>query len=215
MRYLSFLCISVAMTVSPVNAQRYEFGAGGGGSFYSNTALTGGPAKADAGFQPGFAATAYVGHNMYNLVSGEFRYTLEQNAMRLSSSATKTTFGGRSHMFHYDIVVHTASSEAHVRPYILAGAGFKDFQGTGTEMLYQDLQNIALLTKTSQWQPLLTFGAGLKVTVRKGVFLRLELRDYMTKFPNSVIAPVPQGLYVPSPFVIPIVAPAPTVTLAL
>ncbi|MEO8660981.1 MAG: outer membrane beta-barrel protein [Bryobacteraceae bacterium] len=191
MRYLAFLLLSGAMTVLPVMGQRYEFGAGGGGSFYSNRALTGGPTNAKAGFQPGFAATAYIGHNMYRLVSGEFRYTFEQNEMRLSSGTTKATFGGRSHMLHYDIVVHAASSEAHVRPYVLAGAGFKDFQGTGTETLYQDLQSVALLTKTSQWQPLVTFGAGIKVAVSKGVFLRLEFRDYMTKLPNSVIAPVP------------------------
>lgn len=191
MRYLAFLLLSIAMTVLPVMGQRYEFGAGGGGSFYSNTALTGGSTNATAGFQPGFAATAYIGHNMYRLVSGEFRYTFEQNEMRLSSGGTKATFGGRSYMFHYDIVVYAASSEARVRPYVLAGAGFKDFQGTGTETLYQDLQSVALLTKTSQWQPLVTFGAGLKVAVSRGVFLRLEFRDYMTKLPNSVIAPVP------------------------
>lgn len=196
MRHTRWFPLLLALALLPAvtqtaAAQRFEFGAGGGGSFYTKSTIAGDAAGAEAGFQHGFAASAYFGHNMYRHVSGEIRYSFERNTMSLTSGSASATFAGRSHMMHYDLVFHTAPVNAHVRPYALAGAGIKGYQGTGTEVVYQPLENVALLTKTSQWVPLITFGAGIKVRAGKHAILRLEFRDYMTPFPADVIAPVP------------------------
>lgn len=198
MRHTCWISPLLALALLPLvtrttAAQRFEFGVGGGGSFYTKGAIAGDSASADAGFQPGFAATAYLGQNLYRYVSGEVRYSFERNTMSLTSGSASATFAGRSHMMHYDLVLHTAPVNAHIRPYVLAGAGIKGYQGTGTEVVFQPLENVALLTKTSQWVPLVTFGAGIKVSVGKRTILRLEFRDYMSPFPADVIAPVPPG----------------------
>lgn len=183
--------VGVLSLAAPAAAQRFEFGAGGGGSFYTKSTVTGAGSSAEAGFEPGFAATAYIGHNMYRYVSGEIRYTFERNTMSLTSGSTSATFAGMSHMIHYDLVIHTAPPKARVRPFVFGGAGIKGYQGTGTEVVYQPLQDVAVLTKTTQWVPLVTFGAGLKIAAGTHTLIRFEFRDYLTPFPKDVIAPVP------------------------
>jgi hypothetical protein len=50
---------------------------------------------------------------------------------------------------------------------------------------------VVILTTTSQLKPLITVGGGVKVAVSKHVGIRLEVRDYVTPFPNDVVTPVP------------------------
>jgi hypothetical protein len=73
--------------------------------------------------------------------------------------------------------------------FIAGGAGVKVYSGTGTEQTYQPLSNIALLTKTNQWQPLVSVGGGVKFSLTQASMLRLEAHDYLTPFPKNVIAP--------------------------
>lgn len=42
----------------------------------------------------------------------------------------------------------------------------RDFRGVGTESSYQALSNFALLTKTSQWTPVATFGGASNTPFR-------------------------------------------------
>jgi hypothetical protein len=65
----------------------------------------------------------------------------------------------------------------------------KIYSGTGTEQAFQPLSNIALLTKTKEVKPMVSVGAGVKVSLAKSVNLRLEVHDYLTPFPQNVIAP--------------------------
>ncbi len=177
--------------VPQAEAQRFEFGGGAGGSFYKNATVSSGAGDAKAGFGPGFAATVYVGQNLYDRLSGEVRYSYAHNGMKLKGDAAQATFGARSHMLHYDVVYHGAPAEARVRTFVFGGGGLKGYQGTGTEAAYQPLQSYALLTKTSQWMPMVTFGAGVKLRFGNKMLLRVEFRDYVTQFPKDVIAPVP------------------------
>jgi hypothetical protein len=71
------------------------------------------------------------------------------------------------------------------------GGGLSVFQGVGTESSYQPLSSFALLTKTSQWVPMATFGGGIKYAIGRRVLLRIEVRDYFSRFPTKVIAPAP------------------------
>ena len=69
----------------------------------------------------------------------------------------------------------------------------RDFRGVGTETPYQPLSSYALLTKTSQWLPLVTFGAGVKFAISPRIQFRVELQDYFSRFPTQVIAPAPDA----------------------
>ncbi len=179
----------VALTAQPGWAQKWEFGAGGGGSFYKSQTVTNGPVSASAGFSNGFVGTAVLGQNLYPRISGEIRYTYGRNDLELKSGGTKVGFAGQSHAIHYEFLFHSAPAGAKVRPFVAVGGGVKIYQGTGTETVTQGLSNLALLTKTSEAKPLVTFGGGVKAQISKRALLRVEVRDYFTQFPKKVIAP--------------------------
>jgi hypothetical protein len=187
--FASVLFLGLLATAPAALAQRWELGLAGGGSFYTSQSFNSPAGKADAGPTAGFAVSGWLGNNSSNLIGGELRYDYEHSDLKLSSGGTEVNFGSQTNAVHYDFLLHFAPSEAHVRPFVAAGAGVKVYTGTGKEQPFQPLSNIALLTRTSQVEPLVSVGAGLKVSVAKAVLLRLEVHDYLTPFPKDVIAP--------------------------
>lgn len=173
------------------NAQGGDVGFAGGGSFYINQTVTSPAGEATAGFQPGFAVSAWGGHNTHDYVGGEVRYLFQQQDMKLEGSGEKVTFGGRTHAIHYNLLIHAAPRDSNVRPFFAVGGGIKGFQGTGTESADQPLQEIAILSRTTEWKPLIVFGGGVKFAISDNVDLRVEVYDYMSQTPKKVIAPAP------------------------
>ena len=168
----------------------FEVGGGIAESFYQSKSLTSSVTSGDAGFNNGLAGSIWIGNNMYNKLSGEFHYDYQMNDLKLTSGGTNVTFGGKSHAFHYDLLYHFTKRSAKVRPYVLAGGGFKLYQGIGTESAFQVLSKLAILTKTNEMKPMVTFGGGLKFALSQHVNLRLEVRDNMTQFPTRIILSV-------------------------
>jgi hypothetical protein len=181
--------ITAALAIAPAFAQHYEFGAFGGGSFYSSSTITNPKGNADAGFSSGFSGGGYIGGNMYDHIGGELRYTYLHNDMTLKSGSQSATFGGQAHALHYDFLVHATGRESKIRPYVAAGGGMKFYQGTGDEIPFQPLSNIGLLTKTSQVGALVSVGAGVKVQFSSRIMFRVDIHDYLSPFPDKVIAP--------------------------
>ncbi len=188
MRFLLYTMMA-ALTVLPACAQKYEFAVAGGGSFYQSHTVTNPKGNADAGFENGWAASIAVGNNMYQHVGGEIRYTYLHNDAKLSSGSTKATFGAESHAIHYDFLIHATPVGSTIRPYVAAGGGIKFYRGTGTEVPFQPLSNIALLTKTTEVQGLLSVGAGVKVALTSRMLFRVDVHDYITPFPSKIITP--------------------------
>ncbi len=172
------------------SGQTAEFGFGFGGSFSAANTVQGPFGQASAGFDHGFSAGVWGGHN-HRYLGGEIRYLYEQDRLRVASGATKAAFQGRSHAVHYSLLIHTKPAGSKTRPFVAAGAGVKGYQGAGTEVLYQPLQEYALLTRTKQWKGLLVFGGGVKFALSRRLQLRAEVCDYLTPFPEKVIAPAP------------------------
>jgi len=182
--FLTLLAISPAAF-----AQRWEVGVGGGGSFYTSETVTNPAGNAEAKLSNGFILSAWLGNNSSGPLGGEFRYDYEQSNLSLSSNGTSASFAARTNALHYDVVLRFASHEARVSPYVVAGAGFKQYSGTGTEQVFQPLSNIALLTQTGQIEPLISVGGGVKFQVASNVLFRVEVHDFLTPFPDKVIAP--------------------------
>jgi len=170
-------------------AQRWEIGGGAGGSFYTANTISRDSVTAKAKFDSGWGATGYVGHNVYRLVGGELRYTFLKNDAKLSSGSTQALFGANAHAIHYDVLIHATPEGSAIRPFVAVGGGIKVYQGTGREVVAQPLGNVAFLTKTSEYKPLVTFGAGVKFNVSKRLGFRAEVKDYFSQFPKEVIAP--------------------------
>lgn len=170
-------------------AQKWEIGGGAGGSFFTSAGVQNGAARGDAGLDRGINVGLWLGNNSGRLVGGEFRYDYENTNLKLTSSGVHVGFGAETHAVHYDFHFHFAPVAARVRPFVAAGAGVKLYRGTGTETVFQPLSNLALLTKTSEVKPLLSFGGGVKVALGHSLQLRFEARDVVTPFPKKVITP--------------------------
>src|SRR5579863_5821177 len=151
---LSITFITLLASAPAALAQKWEVGVGGGGSFSTSQTIKNAIGDANGGFSPGLAVSAWLGNNDNGTISGELRYDYEHTNLKLSSGGTNVNFGAMTNAIHYDVVLHFAPKESHIRPFVAAGAGVKLFTGTGQEQEFQPLGDVALLTKTSQIEPL-------------------------------------------------------------
>jgi len=172
------------------HAQQREFGMLAGGSILNGLPLHGASAVT-AGFAPGPTAGALIGHDLYSRWSGEIRYLFEIQDARLRSPGASATFGSQSHAIHYAVLYHARVRQARWRPYLEAGGGTKIFRGTGTEVAYRPLMQYAYLTRTRELKPMVVFGGGIKFRLSARLQARIEFLDYVTRFPQRVIAPAP------------------------
>src|ERR1700722_9376581 len=190
-QFLSLMFLALAAAAPAAFAQKWEVGIGAGGSFLTSETITNPAGNADAGRDPGLALSAWLDNNIgTGVFGGELRYDHENGDLKLSSGGTTVKFGSQSNAIHYDLVVNFAPSESAIRPFIAAGAGVKWYTGTGTEQVYQPLSNIAVFSDVRDLRALVSFGAGVKFNIAKSVLLRLEVHDYLTPFPNTLIAPM-------------------------
>jgi len=173
-------------------AQRWEFGGGVGGGFYTPKDITSPEGTASAKIQTNIAGSAWAA-NSKGRWGGELRYDYQRGDLALSQNSTQAVFGGDSHAMHYDFLLQSTSTEARVRPFVSFGGGIKIYRGTGEETVTQPLSGIALLTKTRDMQPMVSIGAGFKLALSPRVQLRVELRDALTPFPKQVISPAANG----------------------
>ncbi len=188
---LRFALLGLTLAAFPALAQRWEFGAGAAGTFYTSKEVTAGSLKANAGFKSGWGASAWLGNDMHNYIGGEIRYMYQKNDLRLEGNGREYVFGGRSQTIHYDFLIHAAPRKAKVRPFLAAGAGFRGYEGTGREVAVQPLNNFAFLTRTTQWVPVVSIGGGVKFIPAKRLAFRGEFRNYISPVPDNVITAAP------------------------
>lgn len=183
---LILLCAVPVMT-----AQQWEVTALGGFAMARGMTIEKGNQSVKAGFKEGLAAGALLGNDSHRRVSGEFRYMYRAGAARLESGSSEFSSSARQHIVGMDLLYHFADRGQKVRPFIAAGGGGRRFEGRGAEMAIQPLQNVAVITSTSQTSPFIDAGAGVKWYVGKKTIFRIEFRDYMGPGPEQVLTPVP------------------------
>lgn len=187
---LSILLMSAA---SSAFAQQWEFGALGGGQFLSDVSANGGSiGNAAAGFAPGLAFGAFVGNNLNRSLSGEIRYEYLQNDLRLTSVGQTAQFAGVAHAIHYDFVYHTQRKESNLQFFAALGGGVKLFRGTGAEEAYQPLSQFGYFTRTQAIKPMISVGGGFAYRLSNRLYLRAEVRDFITPFPTALLTPAPE-----------------------
>jgi hypothetical protein len=173
-------------------AQEWEVGGMASYGFYHNVDATNPLGSAVTGFSPGGAFGAVAGYNANSILGGEFRYTYEMSNLKLSSGGTSASFNGMAHILGYDLILHPRYKRGRkAQPFLAVGGGMKLYRGTGSEQEFQPLENFALLSKTQQVEPMISFGGGFKMMLSQRVLLRAEVRDYVSPFPKSVIVPLP------------------------
>ena len=189
MRIAGSIALAGCLMAAPAFAQKWEFGGGAGWGFYTSQTIKGARGSADATFEPGVAWSAYLSNQVNERWGGELRYTFQLGDARLESGGQKATFGAQSHAISYEFQWHAQPTEAKARFFLAGGGGVKSYRGTGRELPTQALSNIGLLTRSNDIRGLVTVAAGVKVRLSDHWNLRVEVRDNMTLFPKSVLAP--------------------------
>jgi len=168
--------------------QNWEVGAAGGYGFIRDVSVSSGTVTGKAGFGSGYAFGALLGSQFNRIAGGEIRYTYRADDLRVSSGSTTAKAAARSQALHYDVLIHAAPKDSPIRPFLALGGGVKFYQGTGVEPAFQPLNNLVILTHTSEAQPLISVGGGVKFAVTKRTLVRLDVRDYATPLPTSLLA---------------------------
>ncbi|MEI9811247.1 MAG: hypothetical protein WDO18_00605 [Acidobacteriota bacterium] len=90
---------------------------------------------------------------------------------------------------HYDFQWHASDMGSKSRPYLAFGGGVKVYRGVGEEANTQPLSRFILLTKTQELQGMISIGAGIKTKINNHWQFRLDVHDYITRFPKEVMQP--------------------------
>ncbi len=167
----------------------------GGGSFLNHVSASSPQGSATAGFAPGASFGVFFGQNLYKHLSGEIRYEYQMSDLSLSSGGQNATFAGQTHALHYDLMYHTSHNESRTQFYAAVGGGMKIFRGIGAESAYQPLSQFGYFTKTQQLKPMVTVAGGFTYRLRPHLFLRAEVRDFISAFPTNVLTPAPGVKY--------------------
>jgi hypothetical protein len=189
MKSMTTLLVCAAALTPLAMGQKWEFGGGVGGGFYTSQDVSLGSASASAKIASNIAGSGWIENNRGDHCGGEIRVDYQMGDLQLSQGGTQASFGARSYAAHYDILYHFAPVGSRIRPFVAIGAGIKVFQGTGTEVVYQPLSQFALLTKDQDLTPLISGGVGVKMQLSEHVQLRAEFHDFATPFPKKVITP--------------------------
>jgi hypothetical protein len=178
----------IAFSAAALLAQSWEVGGGAAYGFYRQVGITAPSITGNTGLSDGAAFSVVGGNDMYRHLGGEVRYTYRSNDLKLSAGGTTVRRNAESHAVHYDFLVYATKRGTRIRPFAAGGAGIKYFRGTGSEVSFQPLSDVAVLTHASEVKPLVTFGGGVKTALSRHALLRFDFRDYATPFPEKVIA---------------------------
>lgn len=191
MRLARILVVCACAAALPAAwGQKWEVGGAVGGGFYTSDDISSPSGTASAKIGANLAGSFWLGNSGRGKWGGELRYDYEMGDLELNQNSTHASFAGRSQAVHYDLLWQPAGSEAVIQPFVAFGAGIKIYQGTGTQVVYQPLSNIALLTQAQDLVAMASVGGGIKVKIAPRVSLRLDIHDFLTPFPKQVITPV-------------------------
>jgi hypothetical protein len=190
MKLARILMVCASLAAAPQAwAQKWEFGGGVGGGFYTSRDVTAPGGSASAKIQSNLSGSAWLDNNGQGRWGGELRYDYQAGDLQLSQGGTQASFAAYSQAFHYDFLYHFSDVESTIRPFVAVGAGVKIYKGTGTQVVFQPLNNFALLSQDQDLTALISAGGGIKVKLAPHLVLRLEVHDFLTPFPNKVITP--------------------------
>jgi hypothetical protein len=181
---LSLFCAGVG------HAGDWHAAAGAGFGIYRYAAVTAPAGTAEAGIGPRFALTILAGRRLAGWLDLDGALTFQDGDFEVRSGDRKSAFDARAFAPHLNLVVRPLRRCAPLRPYFEAGGGARFYQGIETPS-HRPLEEYASFRRATDTRPLFAFGGGLEWALSERWTLRLDLRDYATPFPSSVIAPAP------------------------
>jgi hypothetical protein len=174
-------------------AQQYEVGGDFGYGFYPHGTIFSAEGTATAGIRNRFAAGVTLGDEFSNYVSGEFQYLYHDGHPFLEAPGVNTDIQGQSHALTINLLFHLKPRGRRFRPFVLGGAGGKEYVIAGPEPYPQPIPQIASLTTNDVWKVVIVAGGGSEWTPRSHMLVRARFEDYLTTFPRQQIVPAPHN----------------------
>lgn len=174
-------------------AQEWEVGGFIGYGWYNNGTIVSPAETVRAGIGNSWDAGFVLGEDLYQHLSGEFRWLFQNGDPFLSGPGFRGDINGSSHTFTYDIVVNITSKEHRIRPFLAAGGGGKYYVASEPAFFVQPAPAVATLIGRNTWRGVGDFGGGVKFVVRRHIILRADFRDYVTGLPHGQIVPAIAG----------------------
>ena len=200
---LVVLFIVVALSTN-ASAQKFEFGAYGGGSFFSRPGFTFSPATPSQGL-PGATEEFALQRVQYRFVDGgvfgvrarqniwehfgleqSFMISGTQNAVFADPINGDIVVGNRFKQLYLNGVFTALSSESKMRPYVSAGGGWSWFKPTdaGQAALRGSSFSGAGNETDSEDIGHFNVGAGVKLRMARHLSLDLSVRDFIHRSPT-------------------------------
>jgi len=201
-RLVSFSLSKVLLVIAaPVAclSQSWEVGGAGGYGWYITPTISNPAGSAQAGFPNRAAVGVVFGNNMYQYLGGEIRYLFRfggpeliwggvqtPSGVQTSVGAAQTNLHGYTNLIDYDLLVHLRPRDVKLRPFFAGGAGIKVFTGKDEPGIRQTLPEFARLIPTTQVEPVISAGAGVKYRFTRHALFRIDFRLYFSPLPNDI-----------------------------
>jgi hypothetical protein len=187
-----FKCSSMLLILtSAISAQQWEAGALGGYSISRENGIKAGSTSGSVKFESAPVYGFFAGSNDYRFLGGEASYLYRGGNLNLSGPGRSISFDSHTQFIDFRLVVHFSPRESRLRPFLAVGGGVALYSGTGVESAAQPLGTLAALTHTRETKPMVSGAAGVKFRLTPHFGFRAEFRDYVTPFPNRLVAPPP------------------------
>ncbi len=155
MKKISMLAVCFAMAAAPlVMAQKWEFGGGVGGGFYTSQDISGSAGSAAAKLGMGLSGGAWLANNGNGHWGGEVRYDYQR--ARLAAQRQRPVGLVRCDLARVSLRCPLVHEHQRHRAFVRSsqlGAGVKMYQGNGKEVAFQTLSNVAILSKEQDLTP--------------------------------------------------------------
>jgi len=166
----------------------WQVTAGAGFGAYRPATFSAPEDNAQAGIGPRFVLNAAAGRQIGEHLAFEGAWTYQDGDFELSSEGTKTAFDASAQAVHADLLGYLRPRSSRWRPFLAAGAGAKFYTGSETPAA-RPLSQFGSFRQGTDTRALLLFAGGVEWNHSSRWALRLELSDYATPFPTSVIVP--------------------------
>lgn len=188
LRYLALL--SLCSAFSPAADWQATAAAGFGRYHPAGFSTTAG--NAEAGIGARYVLNAAAGRKIGERFAVEGAWTFQDGDFEIASGGRKTAFDANTHAIHADLIGYLLRPQRKLRPFVVGGVGAKFYHGIEIPGP-RPLAEFGSFRDGVDTRPLLTFGGGVEWTLSAHWSVRVDLRDYATPFPNSVIVPAPGG----------------------
>ena len=171
-------------------AADWEATAGGGFGRYHPISLMAPSGAGTAGIGARYALNAAIARVLGEHLAVEAAWTFQDGDFEIASGGAKTAFDANTHALHFGLIGYLRRRSRRLRPYVVAGVGAKFYHGVEAPAP-RPLGEFGSFRDGVDTRALLTFGGGVEWALSSHWGLRVDLRDYATPFPSSVIVPAP------------------------